>query len=112
MSEKYDEDIKSFFAFLLDSGIVQGYLDGPRKNVLVCKTMNDWAISGSELAKRGFSCTSPGGYGGSSPKDRQNTYNKIWRSGTVCASVIEKRIFIFIQPQTEFDFCDVVTNPR
>jgi hypothetical protein len=72
--------------------------------------MNDWIIAGNEFAIHGYNCTSPGGFGGSSAKNRQNTHNKIWRSGCICACVIERKILLFTMPQTQFDFCDIVTK--
>lgn len=105
-------DIKEFFKRLLESGLVHGHIDGPKGNVLVCDTLADWVLAGGELVQAGYEVDSPGGYGGGSPAARANTHNKIWRSGTVCATVINKRVFVFSLPQTTYDHCDVVHGEK
>lgn len=102
------EEIKVFFKELLDSGTVHGHIEGPKGNVIVCDTMKDWCIASGEMVHAGYEVNSPGGFGGSSHTSRQATWNKIWRGGTVCASVIERKILIFTLPQTVDDYCDVI----
>jgi hypothetical protein len=110
--KELNEAIKGKFREVLESGQVKGHLEGPKKNILVCDTLNDWVRAGNEMMDAGFDITSPGGYGGSSPVDRSNTWNKIWKHGTLCASVIEKKIFIFRLLITEADYCDVVHEKK
>lgn len=102
-----NDKIKAKFAELISSGLIQAHIEGPKNNILVCNSMNDWAIACGELCRSGFNALSPGGYGGSGATDRKNTYNKIWRSGTVCASVIEKKILCFTLSQTDSDYCHI-----
>lgn len=99
--------IKGIFKTLLSSDLVKGKIVGPKENVLECETMNDWIIAGSELAKAGFICSSPGGYGGSHPTSRQNTHFKIWKTGSLCAVVIEKKVLLFSLPQSVSDYCQI-----
>lgn len=106
------EDIKVLFKKLLECGKVRGHIAGPKNNVLVCDTMRDWVIASGEVAQEGYDVTSPGGYGGASPSSRANTHNKIWRSGTVCAAVIEKRVLVFSLPQTTYDYCSIVHEKK
>lgn len=101
------EKIKNIFQNLISTRSVNGHIEGPKENVLVCDSMNDWVIAGSELAKAGYVCSSPGSYGGSHPYSRQNTHKKIWKSGTLCAIVIEKRFIVFSLPQTDSDYCQI-----
>jgi hypothetical protein len=93
------KEIREIFKELLKSGKVHGHIKGPKDNVLVCDTMNDWVKAGNEIMNEGYNITSPGGYGGSHPTDRKNTWNKMWRSGTVCATVIEEKVLCFKIPQ-------------
>jgi hypothetical protein len=95
---------KRKFEILLSSGLVHGRLSGPKNNVLVCDSMNDWAIAAGEFARDGFVCSSPGHFG-PHPQSRQNTHKKIWKTGTLCAIVIEKKVIFFSLPQTEKDYC-------
>lgn len=100
MSESNNSKIKAFMRDLIESGIVHGRIAGPKDNVLVCDTLADWAVACGELVGRGhFEIASPGGYGGASPAARANTHNKIWRSGTACASIVDKRVLVFSIPR-------------
>jgi len=102
------EEIKDIFKRILADGIAKGRIDGPKGNVLVCDTQKDWIKAGNELVDAGYNCYSPGGYGGSHPASRQATWNKIWTTGTVCATVIDKRVLVFHLPQSVNDQCDVI----
>lgn len=104
------EDIKEYFKKLIDSGVIKARIGGPKNNILICKTLADWCIASSDLVRAGYIVSSPGTFGGPSKSNRTNTYNKIWRNGTVCASVVEKKVLIFTIPQTESDYCDVVCD--
>lgn len=102
-----NEELKAFFKELIETGKVKGHIEGPKDNVLVCDTLVDWCTAGSLIGQAGYDVVSPGGFGGSHPTDRKNTYNKIWRSGTVCASVIEKKILCFTLQQNSSDYCQI-----
>ena len=102
-----NDDLKALFLKLIESGKIKGHLEGPKNNVLVCDSLADWCTAGSLIGKAGYNVESPGGWGGSAPNDRKNTYNKIWISGTVCASVIERKVLIFTLKQTENDYCHI-----
>jgi len=102
-----NENIKAKFQDLVSSGIVKGKIIGPLDNVLSCETMNDWVIAGSEFSKSGYCVSSPGSYG-THPTSRQNTHNKIWKSGTICACVIDRKILCFSLPQTACDYCNII----
>lgn len=102
------DDVKVFFQKLIDDGSVKATISGPKNNVLVCATTSDWCIASGELVHAGYEVDSPGSFGGSHPTSRQNTHNKIWKSGTVCASVVEKKVLVFSLPQTINDHCDVI----
>lgn len=106
------EDIKEYFKKLIDSGLINARIGGPKDNILICKTLADWCISSSALVRAGYIVNSPGTFGGSSKSNRTNTYNKIWRNGTVCASVIEKKVLIFTIPQTKSDYCNVISDSK
>ena len=104
------ETIKEIFKKSLDTGLVKGHIAGPKGNVLVCDSHKDWLKIGDELVDAGYDCYSPGGYGGGNPASRQATWVKIWQAGTVCATVIAKRVLIFHLPQSVNDQCDVIVK--
>jgi hypothetical protein len=110
------EEIKVFMRKMIEEGTVKGHMAGPKNNVLVCDTMADWCVASGELVQAGYNVSSPGGYGGSHPSSRANTHNKIWRSGTVCATVIDRRVHVFSipipLPQTVNNYCDVITKKK
>jgi hypothetical protein len=88
-------EIKEKMVELVENGLVHGHFEGPKDNVLVCDTLNDWCIASGELVKAGYGAMSPGGYGDSHPTSRQNVHNKIWRSGTVSAVQYKRKVFFF-----------------
>lgn len=103
-------DIKDFFQKMIDEGLVNAKIGGPKNNILFCEAMSDWCIASGELTKAGYEVDSPGNYGGSSPSSRANTHNKVFRSGTVCATVINKKILVFSIPHTTSDYLDVISK--
>lgn len=101
--------IREKISELVASGLVHGHIDGPKDNVLMCDTLNDWCIASGELVKAGFGAMSPGGYGGSHPISRQATHVKIWKSGTVCAVVYKRKVFYFLGLLSEVEeYVDVI----
>ena len=106
------DDVKVFFQKMIEEGLIQAKIGGPKNNILFCNSMSDWCIASGELSRAGYDVSSPGGYGGSSPSARANTHNKVFRSGTVCATVIEKRILVFSIPHTTYDYLDVISKKQ
>lgn len=106
------EDIRDYFKKLISSGVIKASIGGPRDNILLCDTLSDWCVASGELVKAGYSVLSPGGFGGASSSERANTHNKIWRSGTLCASVIKKKVLIFSMPHNESDYCNVISDSK
>lgn len=90
------EEIKSFLEKLVADGVVKGKMGGPKGNVLVCETMNDFALASGECVRAGFDSSSPGGFSGASDLTRQATDNKVWKSGTLCAVSYHRRTFLIL----------------
>lgn len=90
-----NEDIKELFKDMISSGLVNARIIGPTGNVLKCESVDDWVRASAFLQNYGVSCLSPGGYGGSSPKDRKKTHFLIYRYGSVCAVSFEKRTYVY-----------------
>lgn len=88
-------DIKKKMVELIESGLVKGHFEGPKENVLVVDSINDFCVASGELVKSGFFAASPGGHGGGNPESRQVTHGKIWRSGTLYAISYHRKIFYF-----------------
>jgi hypothetical protein len=108
-------EIKEIFEELLKSGMVNGHLDGPQKNVLVCDTVKDWVKAGNEIMDEGYDITSPGGYAGSSDKARKITWNEMWRSGKLYATVVGRKVLCFNIPLNIIPVdvnCDIVHLPK
>lgn len=87
--------IKRKMSELIESGLIKGHFEGPKDNVLVTDTLNDFVLASGEMVKAGFFAASPGGYGGGNPESRQATHNKIWRDGKLNAIHHKKRVFYF-----------------
>lgn len=105
------KEIREFFKGMIESGEVKGHIEGPRDNVLVCDAMADWCVASGEMVRAGYEVNSPGGFGGSAPLSRANTWNKIWRNGELCAIVVEQRkVLVFTLPRDIHDVCHVVEN--
>ena len=79
------DNIKIMMERLISDGIVKGHMGGPKENVLVCDTLEDFCVASGELVRSGYNVASPGGYGGSAPESRQATHQKVWGNGTLCA---------------------------
>lgn len=101
------KDVKEFFKKMVEEKLINAKLGGPKENVLICESMKDWCIASGELVNSGYEVNSPGHYGGGD-SSRQNIHRKIWTSGVLCASVIEKKVLIFSLPHSISDYCDVI----
>lgn len=87
--------IKRKMVELIESGLVKGHFEGPKENVLVTDTLNDFVLASGEMVKAGFFAASPGGYGGGNPESRQVTHQKIWRDGKLAAISHHRKVFYF-----------------
>lgn len=102
--------IKTKMVELIDQGLVKGHFEGPKDNVLVVDSLNDFCIASGELVKSGFFAASPGGYAGGNLESRQVTHNRIWRSGTLNAISYKRHVIHFRGLIVdEEDYLNVVT---
>ena len=89
------ESIISIFTQLIESGKVKGTLGGPKQNVLICDTNQDYCIASTAMIEEGFSVLSPGAYSGSSEVSRKALDARVWRYGTVCAISYNKKTLMY-----------------
>lgn len=104
----HTEEIKKKLVELVEKKIVNGHFEGPKNNVLVCDTMNDWCLAGGEMVRAGFNVASPGGFGGSHPVARQVTHSRIWKTGVLCAICYNRKVHFFfglISEDEEYQYC-------
>jgi len=103
-----NEEIKKKLTEMLESGMIKGHFEGPKDNVLICDSMNDWCLAGGEMVRSGFNVASPGGFGGSHHVARQVTHSKIWKTGTLCAISYNRKIHFFfglLSENEEYQYC-------
>lgn len=106
------EKIKALFHKMIESGQINGKIAGPRDNVLMCETMDDYLKAGGELVNSGFTSVSPGALGGDSIS-RQNTHKRVWVTGSLCAIEYNRKVTLFygLLPENE-QFQLIVDNRK
>ncbi len=89
------DNIKGVFRELIKNGTVKAELGGPKENVLVCETLEDYCIASTEIIQRGYSVLSPGGFSGANDVSRKALDARVWRYGTVCATSYNKKTLLY-----------------
>ena len=93
---------------LIGDGIVKGIISGPKGNVLICDTLNDFNVAGEELVHAGYNVVSLGDYGGSAPESLLATNKKVWIDGALCATSFKKKNVAFGMFPSDEEYLDIV----
>ena len=93
---------------LIEDGIVKGIISGPKGNVLICDTSNDFNVAGEELVHAGYNVVSLGDYGGSAPESLLATNKKVWIDGAHCATSFKKKNVVFGMFPSDEEYLDIV----
>jgi len=93
---------------LIEDGIVKGIISGPKGNVLICDTLNDYNVAGEELVHAGYNVVSLGDYGGSAPESLLATNKKVWIDGALCATSFKKKNVVFGMFPSDEEYLDIV----
>lgn len=105
------EKIKALFHKLIESGQIVGRIAGPRDNVLVCETMDDYLKAGGEIVQAGFTSASPGALGGDSIS-RQNSHKRVWVTGSLCAIEFNRKVTLFYGMLSEDEQYQLIVDNR